>query len=532
MRIPVRRALKDVLGQIPLTAETYWMLRQRGQPISGFALRQTAARLPAWVSEAQEAAQHAPQGKRVCIFATLHYWIAHTTGVGLALAGLGHEVSLAYLPYRQWRQRVPRFDLRRSDTYARWVLRRAMPMLRPVSLLRERRASLPPALAEAIAQVSAYDVQYTLQVETVDTQSPLYRLRLERNTLAAEALLARWQRRRPDVVIIPNGMILEFGAAFQTARFLDIPAVTYEFGEQRERVWLDWNRPVMWQDTTSLWEAVRDRPLTEGQWQQVRELFAARRGGRLWANFSRQWQQTASAGGEKARAALGLDERPIFLLPTNVLGDSLVLGREVFSQSLAEWLRETVRYFARHPEAQLVIRIHPGERLTQGPSLAEAVRQALPHLPEHIHLVAADDPLNTYDLMEIASAGLVFTTTVGLEMAMSGLPVVVAGKTHYRNRGFTLDPDSWASYYQWLDRLLAQPSRYRLSEAQTRLAWKYAYHFFFDYPRPFPWHVVYQNEDMTRWPLKRALAEPKFQETFAALTSGRLPWEEAPGEKA
>ncbi|NPA93246.1 MAG: hypothetical protein GXO56_06165 [Chloroflexi bacterium] len=532
MKLAAKRALKDFLGQIPLTAETYWMIRQHGQPVSGFALRQTAARLPEWAQVAQEAAQHAPKGKRVCIFATLRYWIAHTTAVGLALAGMGHDVSLAYLPYREWQQRISRFDLRRSDAYARWVFRRAMPVLRPVSLLRERPAPLPPALAEAIAQVAAYDVQYTLQVEDVDTQSPLYRLRLERNTAAAGALLALWRRRRPDVVIVPNGMILEFGAAFQTARFLGIPVATYEFGEQRERTWLDWNRPVMLQDTTALWQAMRDKPLTEAQWQRVQELFAARRGGRLWANFARQWQQTASEGGEKVRAALGLDDRPIFLLATNVLGDSLVLGREVFSRSLAEWVRETVRYFARHPEAQLVVRIHPGERLAKGPSLAEAVHQALPTLPEHIHLIPADATINTYDLMDIASAGLVFTTTVGLEMAMSGLPVVVAGKTHYRDRGFTLDPTSWDAYYQFLDALIANPQRFRLSEDQVRMAWKYAYHFFFDYPRPFPWHVVYQSEDMTRWPLKRVLAEPEFRETFTALTTGQLPWTKADGEVA
>ncbi len=519
MKTTPKRALKDLLGQLPLTAEAYWLLRQRGQPIHGFRLGQWGHQLPHMAKEAEALAAQAPRGKRVCVFATLHYWLTHAGTVALALRGLGHRVGLAYLPFRQWQQPASRFDLRRMDAYARWHLRHARPALEPVPLLRERPAPLPPPLQAAIAQVAAYDVQYTLQVEEADPESPLYRLRLKRNTLAAGALLARWQRRRPDVVVIPNGLILEFGAAFHTARHLGIPVTTYEFGEQRERVWMDANRPVMFQDTTALWERVRDRPLSEAQWQQVRELFAARRGGRLWANFARRWQDTPSAGGEQARAALGLDARPIFLLATNVLGDSLVLGREIFTPSLAEWVRQTVRFFARHPEVQLVVRIHPGERLVSGPSLAEAVRQALPALPEHIHLVPADAAINTYDIMDIASAGLVFTTTVGLEMAMSGLPVVVAGKTHYRGRGFTLDPDSWEAYEHTLTRLAADPAAFRLTEEQTRLAWKYAYHFFFDYPRPFPWHNVHLQEDLARWPLARALAEPAFRETLQAMTA-------------
>jgi len=376
--------------------------------------------------------------------------------------------------------------------------------------------------------VSAYDVQYTLQVETVPPDDPLYRLRLERNTAAARALLAAWQHRRPDVVVVPNGMILEFGAAFQTARFLGIPVTTFEFGEQRERVWIDHNRSVMLQDTTALWEAVRAQPFTTAQEEKIRELFAARRGGQLWANFSRRWQNAPSTGGAQARAALQLDtRRPVFLLATNVLGDSLVLGREIFTPSLAAWVRETVRYFARHPEAQLVVRIHPGERLTNGPSLAEAVHAAVPDLPENIHVVPADSPVNTYDLIEIADAGLVFTTTVGLEMAMSGLPVVVAGRTHYRERGFTLDPATLEDYFRTLDALIAAPQRHRPDEATVRLAWKYAYHFFFDYPRPYPWHHVYRGEDFQKWDVASALAQDDFRATFASLAGAPLPWEQA-----
>ncbi len=54
------------------------------------------------------------------------------------------------------------------------------------------------------------------------------------------------------------------------------------------------------------------------------------------------------------------------LLATNVLGDSLTLGRHVFARSMAEWIARTVQYFAGRPDVQLVIRIHPGEVMTTG----------------------------------------------------------------------------------------------------------------------------------------------------------------------
>jgi hypothetical protein len=44
---------------------------------------------------------------------------------------------------------------------------------------------LPEAVMDAVQQVTVYDTQYTLQVEDVNPESDVYRLRLERNQEAA-----------------------------------------------------------------------------------------------------------------------------------------------------------------------------------------------------------------------------------------------------------------------------------------------------------------------------------------------------------
>ena len=92
----------------------------------------------------------------------------------------------------------------------------------------------------------------------------------------------------------------------------------------------------------------------------------------------------------------------------------------------------------------------------------------MPQIPAHIHLVEAADPINTYDLVEIADLGLAYTTTVGMEMAMSGVPVIVGGKTHYRGKGFTLDPASWEEYYELIDKVLSDPQQHRLTQRAGR----------------------------------------------------------------
>ena len=528
-----KQTLKGILGELPLTAELYWQLRQQGKPLSrSFSLHQVEQKLPEWCAQAKTSRPDISIGRRVMIFSTLRYWVEHATLLGLAMAGLGYDVTLAYLPYANYRKPLNRFDLRRQNLYTHNVLKRAAPLLKPVSLLDVKLAGigLPPTLAEAVEQVALHDAQYILQVEAVDQNSEIYRLRLERNTQAARAALAWMKTNRPDVVATPNGSILEMGALYQVARYLDIPVVTYEFGEQRQRIWMAQNGEVMRQETDALWQARQNCPLTPGQWEQVRTLFASRQQASLWENFTRRWQGQPSQGGVQVRAVLGLDDRPVVLLPANVIGDSLTLGRQVFSQSMTEWLERTLQFFAGRPRVQLVVRIHPGERYTDGPSVADLVKRVLPQLPDFIHLVKAEDPLNTYDLVEIADLGLVYTTTVGMEMAMSGVPVIVAGQTHYRGKGITLDPASWEAYYELLERSLANPEQARPSQLQVERAWHYAYSFFFEYPCPFPWHLLHLWKDVENWSIEQVLSDQgqaEFGNAFRYLAGEPRQWNAA-----
>ena len=469
------------------------------------------------------------------LFSTLRYWIEYNTLLAVSLAGLGHQVSHTYLPYTNWQKRVNRFDLRRQNAYIESILQPSKPILNPISLLEQKPdpAPMPRAIAQAVKDVSLRDVQYSLQLEEVDLDNSttpsglLYQLRLERNTQAAVQFIAWIQTHRPDVILTPNGMIMEMGVLYHVALALDIPVVTYEFGEQRDRIWLAHNAEVMRQDTSELWATRRQQPLDASQWQQVQQLFASRQRASLWENFSRRWQGQPSVGGEQVRQELGLDERPVVLLAANVIGDSLTLGRQVFSASMTEWLQRTAQYFVSRPDVQLVIRIHPGERYTKGPSVADVVRQTLPELPAHFHLVGANDPINTYDLVEIADLGLVYTTTVGMEMAMSGVPVIVAGQTHYRNKGFTFDPSSWQEYETSLSNILADPGAFRPERAQVEQAWNYAYRFFFEYPTPFPWHLLHFWNELDTWSVENVLSavdQGGFSQSFAYLLGQPRPW--------
>ena len=513
MRSMIKKSeIKRFLGDIPLTAEIYWQVRQSGKPLSkNFSLRRSRKWLPIWISEASNAKRslEGTDSKKVFIFTTLRYWIEHATLMGIALAGLGHEISLAFLPYANWHTRINRFDLRRHNAYAKHILHPAEKILKPVSLLDfyDRDQKVPDKLRPYIDAVSIRDYQYTLQVEEVDTSSDLYLLRQQRNAQAAQAALRLMKSNRPDLLLTPNGSILEMGAVYQVARYLDIPVVTYEFGEQRDRIWLAYNTEVMLQETNEMWSVLKETPLDKNQTEKIRSLYASRKGADLWENFSRRWQDNPTQGGLKVRQQLNLDSRPIILLAANVIGDSLTLGRQVFTNNMTEWLKRTILNFAERREVQLIIRIHPGERYTRGPSVSDVINQVIADLPDHIHLIGANEPINTYDLIEITDLGLVYTTTVGMEMAMSGIPVIVIGKTHYRGKGFTYDPSSWEEYESFLNQIISDPRIFRLTHDQVNNAWNYAYKFFFEYPCTFPWHLLHFWNELEDWSVSRVLSD-------------------------
>ncbi len=532
-----KNSLRNFLGELPLAAELDYALRHKNRARKDhYNLHRLQKSLPALVKHAAPFAASAPAGKKILFFATLHYWIEQSAVISLALAGLGHKVTLLTLPYSEWHKQMDRMTQRQRILHTRDALSALTPLVEHASFLDLRPASvLPSGLQADVEEVSRWDAQYTLMREEVDMRDAsdraLYDLRLERNGFAARAALAWMQQaNRPDIVLVPNGLVLEMGIVFRVARHLGIPAVTYEFNDQREQIWLAQNSSIMQQDTDYLVEARCQLPMTDTMYERVAELENARRGARVWGKSKRLWQYISSQGANAIRNTLHLDSRPVVMLAANVLGDSLTLGRDLFADSMTEWITKTVQFFANRPEVQMVIRVHPGETLVpKAKSMGQVVREALPSLPDHIHVIGAADKVNTYDLIEIADLGLAYTTTVGLETAMNGTPVISCGQTHYRGRGFTIDPASWDEYFAALERVLADLPAHRLSESQTAAAWNYAYRFFFEYPRPFPWRLMNFWDDLQVWPLEKVLSDEgraEFGETFKFLVGEPFTWKD------
>ena len=267
-----KTSLRNFLGELPLAAELDYTLRHKNRALKDhYNLSRLQKSLPQAVAQTLPFAQKAMPGKNILFFATLHYWIEQAAYLSLALKGLGHNVTLMTLPYSEWHKEMDKLTQRQRVLHTRDSLSSLSSFVHHASLLDLRPASvLPASLRADIEEVSLWDAQYTLMREEVDMSDPkdeaLYDLRIKRNTFAALAALEWMQKNKPDVVLIPNGLILEMGIVFRVARYLNIPAMTFEFNDQREQIWLAQNTSIMQQDTDYLVEARCKLPLTDAMY--------------------------------------------------------------------------------------------------------------------------------------------------------------------------------------------------------------------------------------------------------------------------
>jgi len=178
-------------------------------------------------------------------------------------------------------------------------------------------------------------------------------------------------------------------------------------------------------------------------------------------------------------------DKPTALLAANVIWDLSALNKQVVFADMIDWIAETIHWFAAHPEFQLIIKPHPGELNPSIPATEERVEVGLSrrgvHLPPNVFLLSPKVALTIYQLFPFVKVGLVHTTTVGIEMAARGMPVITTAKSPYRGFEFTIDPFSQKEYFEVLERALLGEKILDL-DSQVDLAYKfilfYHYHYY------------------------------------------------------
>ncbi|MFN3152554.1 hypothetical protein [Bremerella sp.] len=296
---------------------------------------------------------------------------------------------------------------------------------------------------------------------------------------------------KPERVVAIHGVYVTHGTICEVARKHDIPVVVYGTPLRKNSIWLshkDTYHRTLISEPKYLWENLA---LTPARRERMNSYIAGKRlGGREYAAYYKDSIDSPEA----IREQLGLDsDLPIVSLFTNVLWDAQLYFQYNAFDNMLDWMNRTISYFGERDDVQLVVRIHPAEANggrgslpTNQPILAEIARD-FPELPSNVKIIPPESKMNSYTLAEMSSASLIYGARMGVEIAMLGVPLIVAGETFNRGKGYSYDVESAEEYFQLLDRVTELPKD---NPDTIGLATKYAYHYFFKLMMDFPLYEV------------------------------------------
>jgi hypothetical protein len=169
------------------------------------------------------------------------------------------------------------------------------------------------------------------------------------------------------------------------------------------------------------------------------------------------------------RSATGNTRRDGVLVALNQSHDTAALGRSRLFEGQDDWMMQTAEWLLRETTSKLTIRQHPSDRLIAGnDDYVARLRARLGNDPR-VRFIAAEEPVNTYDLIAAAQVVLPYVSTVGIEAVTMGTPVVQEANAYYRSQGFVSCGDSKAEYFQLIADALA--GKLPVTDIQRERAW-------------------------------------------------------------
>lgn len=219
-------------------------------------------------------------------------------------------------------------------------------------------------------------------------------------------------------------------------------------------------------EAMSVLEEVIEEPLTPKQNEEVKEIMDGRKSGKKTRHkYSTTLEKSIDWD----------DDGPVAGMFTNLIWDASLETEQAPYPDVFDWISDTIEWYLDNPDQRLVVKTHPAEaKRGTNESVERWIRSEYDPLPDNVMLLSPGTDVNTYQLIQDLDVGLVYNSTVGMEMAYEGKPVVVAGETHYRNLGFTLEVDGPADYLTTLNEL----DSVRPPEDMAPRIRRYLYHYY------------------------------------------------------
>jgi hypothetical protein len=266
-------------------------------------------------------------------------------------------------------------------------------------------------------------------------------------SLELETALARLS---PRALAVFNGIFYPEAVARAIAREQAIPVVTHEVGLASISAFFTRSEATFRE--ASLKEG---GSLDEGQNRRLDQYLEHRFRGSFTMAGIRFWERMELI--PEWLLELRRRFRDSVAVFTNVIFDTSQIHANHAFEDMFDWLDSLAELVARYPETLFIFRAHPDEE-RPGKESQESVSawfrsSSLARSPNAV-LIEPGQPINSYDLVRQSKLVLVYSSSVGLEASVLGVPVLCAGRARYTQVPTVFRVESRSEYEAQLERFL------------------------------------------------------------------------------
>ena len=258
-----------------------------------------------------------------------------------------------------------------------------------------------------------------------------------------------------STLVLNHGIYVPQGIIAETASSLGVNVVTwlptYKKGSFIFTHKETYHKHLL-NEKTTLWKNLK---LKNKDIVDVKKYINSRRQGYDdWISFQRK-NQSFNFKEFAKKKSINL-KKPIISLFTNVIWDAQLFYDQNIFQNMIEWIFETID-FAITNNLQLIIRVHPAELTGSLPSrqnVIDEINKKYKKLPKNIIIVAPNDKLSSYTLIDNSSFCIVYASTIACEIAAMGKSVIVGGEAWIKNKSISFDPKNKKQYFKFINQLI------------------------------------------------------------------------------
>lgn len=338
-----------------------------------------------------------------------------------------------------------------------------------------------------VGRLAASSVARNLKGKPMDGEDELLREYLYSALVCTEAAIQALDHFQPDYLLMSQAFYVDWGPALVLATQKGIPVVILTSGYLPGHFYFSAVRSMRGIDAHRLseagWQKRLEKPLSSIENERLNRYLNARYTTSAASDISLPGMPASKA--DLIHQLQLPQEKPVWGMFTHVNWDEVFNYGNMIFDTVTDWVLETIHAMASIRDVTWLIKIHPAEfQDKQRYGVGWLINEHFPNLPNHIRLIPSDSPINTYGLFSILDGGVTVFGTVGLELAVLGKPVILAGVAHYGGKGFTYDSATREEYFH----LLNEAARLQpLSISEREKARQYAYSYFLE--RQFPLNV-------------------------------------------